>query len=189
MKISLEEIVKLSKKDLIGKVVVFPTDTVYGIGSLWDDFEGINKIYSLKNRDGKKPLAVLIDDFKQIEEYIDIVNERTVELISTYWPGDVTFIFKKKDSFNYPLETIAFRIPNSSTARSILRKFGPMSTTSVNYSGEDPINNIEEISTLFNNQIDYLVTNDESFSAVSSTIVDLTTKQMKILRQGQKIIK
>ncbi len=185
---NLSEFLKVKKEDLKGKVIVFPTDTVYGIGTPWLDYDGIEKIYELKKRDGRKPLAVLVHSFDQIKDYIEVVNDRTSELIDKYWPGAVTFIFKKKDSFAYPLNTIAFRVPNSKIALEILKEFGPLATTSVNLSGEEPINNVEEILDKFSD-IDYIITNKEEFSSVSSTIVDLTTKEIKILRQGEiKII-
>ena len=92
--------------------------------------------------DGRKPLAILAYSFDQIKEYIDIVNDKTFELVNKYWPGAVTFIFKKKESFKYPLDTIAFRVPNSKIALEILKEFGPLATTSVNLSGEEPINDI-----------------------------------------------
>ena len=186
--ISLEELLQLDPADLQEKVVVFPTDTVYGIGTIWTDYVGIEKIYDIKKRDGRKPLAVLAYSFEQIKDYIEIVNNSTIDLVNKYWPGAVTFIFKKKVNFDYPLETIAFRIPNSTTALEILRKFGPLATTSVNLSGEEPINNPTDIEKKFPN-IDYIVSDKEEFSSVSSTIVDLTTKEIKILRQGEiKII-
>ncbi len=186
--INLNDFLKLEKKDIKGKVIVFPTDTVYGIGTSWIDYEGIEKIYDLKKRDGRKPLAVLVYSFEQIKDYIEIVNEQTINLVNKYWPGAVTFIFKKKDSFDYPLDTIAFRVPNSKIALEILEKFGPLATTSVNLSGEEPINNVDDIKDKFAN-IDYIITDKEEFSSVSSTIVDLTTKEIKIIRQGEiKII-
>ena len=185
---NLNEFLKVKKEDLKGKVIVFPTDTVYGIGTGWLDFEGIEKIYELKKRDGRKPLAILAYSFDQIKEYIDIVNDKTFKLVNKYWPGAVTFIFKKKESFKYPLDTIAFRVPNSKIALEILKEFGPLATTSVNLSGEEPINDVDEIINKFNN-IDYIITDKEEFSSVSSTIVDLTTKDIKIIRQGEiKII-
>ncbi len=140
----LKEILELNKEDLINKEIIFPTDTVYGLGTLWDDQIGIEKIYSIKKRDGRKPLAVLVASFEQIKDYIEINNPNTLELVNKYWPGAVTFIFKKKRDFNYPLDTIAFRIPNSKIALEILKKFGPLATTSVNLSGEEPINDSDE---------------------------------------------
>ena len=113
IKIKVEELIKIPASDILGKVIVFPTDTVYGIGALCNDLDGIKKIYELKHRDKSKPLACLAADVEDIMPVININNERTGEFIK-YWPGAITLIFEKKDrSFiDESLSTIAFRIPN-----------------------------------------------------------------------------
>ena len=77
IKITVEELIKLTKEDIKGKVIVFPTDTVYGRGAMIDDQEGVNKIYNLKHRDKNKPLANLAYSSEQIEEYVNITNLRS----------------------------------------------------------------------------------------------------------------
>ena len=186
--IKASEIIKLDPSILDHKVIVFPTDTVYGLGTKWTDSLGIEKIYEIKKRDGRKPIAILVSNINQIMPYIEINYENTISLLNKYWPGAVTFIFKKKKDFEYPTETIAFRMPNSEVALSLIDHFGPLATTSVNLSGEKEINNIDEIDNLFNGLIDYIVCDKEEFCAVSSTIVDLTTSEIKIVRQGTAII-
>lgn len=184
MMISLEEFLKIPKKDLLGKVFVFPTDTVYGIGAIFDDSAAINKIYDIKERTKGKPLAILISDFKQVENIVEVNNDLTQELINKYWPGPLTLIFKKKENFLYPYNTIGFRIPNSKVALKILNYLGPLATTSVNYSGEEPINDINEIEKIFKGKIDYIIIDQETFSKTSSTVLDVTSNEIKVLRQG-----
>ena len=188
MMISLSELLKENEAFLDNKVIVFPTDTVYGLGCKWTDSEAIEKIYEIKKRDGRKPIAVLVSRIEQILPYIEIINPKSLELLFKYWPGQVTFIFKIKSNFNYPTETIAFRMPASSVAKKIIDHFGPLSTTSVNLSGEAPINNVNEINSSFKDQIDLVVSDTEEMSEVSSTIVDLTSNEIKIIRQGSVII-
>ena len=177
-KISINDLNKISKSDLKGKVIVFHTDTVYGIGALLDDEEGIEKIYKIKHRDERKILPVLCADLEQVQS-IAIMNEKAME-ISTHWPGALTMILKMND-FD---ATVACRIPNSDIARSVLKHFGPLRTTSVNISGEKELNSVEEIISVFGNEIDYIVIEEDAVSAIPSTIVDLTQKEMKILRIG-----
>ncbi len=184
MMISLKEFLKIPKNNLKGKVIVFPTDTVYGIGAIYDDQQAIQKIYNLKERDAGKPLAILISDFNQVKDIVKIQNEKTNELIDKYWPGPLTLIFEKKDDFDYPFKTIGFRIPNSKIALKILNHLGGLATTSVNYSGEKPINDIYEIEKTFKNEIDYIITDKETFSKTSSTVLDVTSKNIKVLREG-----
>lgn len=185
IKITVDELIKLTKEEIKGKVIVFPTDTVYGIGACINDLEGVNKIYNLKHRDKTKPLANLAYSVDQIKEFVDIKNNKTIELMS-YWPGALTLIFNKKHiSSQNELPTIAFRIPNSMVALTILKHFGVMSVTSMNLSGSEPLNNIDEIIENFGEDIDYLVTNEEKHSNISSTIIDVTTEDIKVLRKGE----
>ena len=186
--IKLNEILKEPSSILDHKVIVFPTDTVYGLGTKWTDIEGIEKIYEIKKRDGRKPIAILVSSIEQILPYIEINYEHSVELLQKYWPGAVTFIFNKKKAFNYLTETIAFRMPSSKVALDLINHFGPLATTSVNLSGDIEINNPKEIEIKFSNQIDYIISDEEEFSSVSSTIVDLTSNELKIIRQGIVII-
>lgn len=184
IKITVEELIKLTKEDIKGKVIVFPTDTVYGIGSMIDDKEGVSKIYNLKHRDKNKPLANLAYSSEQIKEYVNISNPKTLELMKL-WPGALTIIFNKKHIYNNELPTIAFRIPNSNTALAILKHFGVMAVTSMNLSGSEPLNNIDDIIKNFENEIDYLVIDEEKHSNISSTIIDVTKDPFVVLRKGE----
>lgn len=184
IKITVEELIKLTKEDIKGKVIVFPTDTVYGIGAMIDDQEGVNKIYNLKHRDKNKPLANLAYSSEQIEEYVNITNPKIKELMK-HWPGALTIIFNKKHIYNNELPTIAFRIPNSNVALTILKRFGVMSVTSMNLSGSEPLNNLDDIIKNFESEIDYLVTNEEKHSNISSTIIDVTKEPFVVLRKGE----
>ena len=177
-KISVKDLSKFNVSDLKGKVIVFHTDTVYGIGALLNDEEGIEKIYKIKHRDERKILPVLCADIEQVES-IAIMNENAME-ISKYWPGALTMILKMKSANT----TVACRIPNSDIARSVLRHFGPLRTTSVNISGEKELNSVDEIINIFGDKIDYIITEEDSVSTVPSTIIDVTQKEMKILRVG-----
>lgn len=178
---------KLLNIDIKGKVICFPTDTVYGVGAMIDDNEAITKIYNLKHRDLNKPLAVLTGT-KDIDKYVKNINKETKQLIDKYWPGALTIIFKKTNIINDLItsnkDTVGLRMPNSQIALQILNKFGLMATTSINISGSEPLNNIEDIKTNFSNDIDYLVIDQEETSNVSSTVIDATTSKFQILRQG-----
>lgn len=177
-KISIHNIQKLTEKDLIGKVICFHTDTVYGIGALFSDETGIKKIYEIKRRSYDKALPVLCASIEQVKS-IAIMTDKALE-IAKYWPGALTMILKEKDENN----TIAVRIPDSKIAINVLNHFGPLRTTSINYSGDKELNDIQEIIDTFGDEIDYIITDMADVSGVPSTIVDLTTEEMKIIRQG-----
>lgn len=182
--VTLEQLLNI---DIKGKVICFPTDTVYGVGAMIDDEEAITKIYNLKHRDFNKPLAVLTGS-KDIGKYVKNIGKEANELIKKYWPGALTIIFKKSNAINDLItsnkDTVGLRMPNSKIALQILNKFGLMATTSINISGSEPLNNIEDIKNNFYKEIDYLVIDQEVTSKVSSTVIDATTSNLKILRQG-----
>lgn len=190
IKIRVDELIKLPVSDIIGKVIVFPTDTVYGIGALCNDLEGIKKIYDLKHRDKSKPLACLASSIEDVLSVVNINNTRTSEFME-HWPGALTLIFEKKDKklIDESLSTIAFRIPNSNVALKVLKHFGIMAVTSMNISGSLPLNDLKSIEENFGEEIDYLVIDEENLSTVSSTILDVSTSIVKVLRKGDLLEK
>lgn len=180
-KITLDNILKLSKESLKNKIIIFPTDTVYGVACLYKDEVGKEKIYQMKKRDYGKPLPVLCSSIDQAKQIALIPDNEYMKL----WPGALTIIFNTIDKS----DTIAIRIPNSNIALKIIEHFGPLYTTSVNYSGEKEINTIEEIENLFSDYVDYLVTDKQTFSKIPSTIISLTGEKVKVLREGSIKIK
>jgi len=180
---------QISKEKLRGKVIAYPTDTVFGIGAMIDDLEAINKIYKLKKRSSDKPLAILASKVEDILPYIEMPSEDIFNIMKKYWPGALTIIFKKKHSISSQvvskIDTIAFRIPNNAITLNILEKTGPLATTSVNISGDNPINTYQEIDKLFGDKIDYLLVKNINSSNISSTIIDVSDNHLKIVRQGE----
>lgn len=190
IKITVDELIKLPKEELSGKVIVFPTDTVYGIGAMANDVEAIKKIYCLKHRNQNKPLAFLAAKKEEILPFVVLAYHDTNKLME-YWPGALTLVFQKKAHtlVEHKFSTIAFRIPDSKVASKILNHLGIMAVTSMNLSGEEPLNDLESIEQHFKNQIDYLVVDQEQFSKISSTVLDISTKEIKILRKGDLLEK
>ena len=169
----------------MSKVIIFPTDTVYGIGTPIFDLEGIEKIYQIKNRSKDKPLACLCANLNQIEE-IALVDDNAKRLINKFLPGGLTIILKSKkevlEKIGY--ETIGIRIPNHDLAISILEENGPMLTTSVNDSGAVPINEYAEIKSKYNDLVDFIYQSDLPSSSVSSTVVKVVDGVVSVLREG-----
>ena len=184
---TLDEILRLPSDKLYGKTICFQTDTVYGIGAKILDKKGISKIYLLKNREANKPLAVLAADINEVIKYIKQPSKKVIEIMKKYWPGALTIVFESK----YSNETIAFRIPNNEYTIKLLKHFGPLSTTSVNISGEEPLNSIEDIDKVFGRRIDYIVKFPEELpsSNVSSTVIKVVNDEIIVLRQGDVVVK
>ena len=182
--ISIKELETLTKDDLKGKIIVFPTDTVYGVGCLYGDSIGVEKIYQMKKRDYGKPLPVLCDSIETVLS-IAMINENHMKY-TKHWPGALTMILKSYDK-NIFNGSVACRIPNSEIALSVLKKFGPLFTTSVNYSGEKELNSVDEILETFGNQIDFIVTDIPVLTKTPSTIINCLGDEMIIVRQGDII--
>lgn len=178
--------------DLLGKplqdeVVVFQTDTVYGIGCLLSSSRGVETIYNIKKRDGKKPLAVLCASIEQVALLVDDMDD-VMELGKQHWPGALTLVVPKSeripDYVTSGMSTVGVRIPNDPIALAILSTFGPMAVTSLNVSNEPAITSYDDAKK-FDEFVDYTVIGTDT-QGRSSTVYDVHNQ--RILRQGDVII-
>lgn len=184
MEINVEDLLKKSIKD---EVIIFQTDTVYGIGCLLSSQKGVEKIYEIKKRDGQKPLAVLCATLEDVKTLVD--DYHSIERYAQeYWPGALTIVCPKNelvgDFVTSGLPTVGVRIPDDNIALQILRKFGPMAVTSLNLSSEPAIKTYTE-ALQFESVVDYVVMGDD-IDGFSSTVFDPFSK--KVIRQGDIII-
>lgn len=170
-------------------VIIFPTDTVYGIGCNCFDDEAIKKIYSLKKRPNNKPINVLCDSLNKIELIAKCLNDKEIELIKKYMPGALTLIVNKtqniSDILTSNLDTVGVRIPNNDIALSILKECNyPLATSSVNISGECPSVKFEDFYDYFKDKVDVIIDGGESILKVASTIVKVEENDILVLREG-----
>ncbi len=169
-----------------GSVVIFPTDTVFGISSRLYDDVGIDRLLKIKGRSKSKHLAVLCDTLVTVND-IAVIDERALKLAHTFWPGPLTIVLKSSKSHFEKTghKTIGVRIPNHNGVIRLIKQNGPLVTTSVNYSGEEPLIDIKKIKEDFGDKVDYIYEEyNMIYLNVSSTTVDLTNKEPKILREG-----
>ncbi len=183
---NLEEIKKILDQD---GIIIFPTDTVYGIGCNCYSIEGLRKLYSFKNRPLSKPINVLTNSYEKIETVAKNINEKEQELINKYLPGDLTIILDKKetvpDLLTASLPTIGVRIPNDEIALKILENYPyPLATTSVNLAGESPGIEVSDFIEEFKDKVDIIVDGGKSPIGVASTIVRVENNEIKVLREG-----
>ena len=170
------------------ELIAFPTDTVYGLGAKVYDDLGQERIMELKNRDCSKRFAVLCANLEQIEE-LAIVSDDAKKIINKFLPGGLTLILeaKNKNIHNYAIDnTVAVRIPKHPIALKILLENGPLATTSVNLSGEAPMNDYDKINATFKGKIDYIFSDPTNikYSNTPSTIIDMTN-DIKVIREGE----
>jgi L-threonylcarbamoyladenylate synthase len=169
-----------------GGIIVFPTDTVYGIGCNPYNENAVKKIYEIKSREKIKSLPVLaysIDIVKQIV----IIDEFTEKIIKKYWPGPLTLILKLKDqklkkSLNLE-DKIAVRIPNSECTLKLLNKCSLLVGTSANVSGESSFTNPQEGVKNVKNY-DVFVDGGTITSKGESTIIEIENEEIRIIREG-----
>mgnify|MGYP005840194835 CR=1 FL=1 len=170
-----------------GQVIVYPTDTLYGLGADIFNDEAVKKVFKIKKRGKNKPLPVAVANIKELEK-IAIIDEISKHLIKTFLPGKLTIVLKKKDNVSdlvtCGLDKVAIRIPNNKIALYLLSKFGPLTATSANIHGEKPPININEISLQLRFSDIAVYIDDGVLDGKPSTIVDMTLKPFKIIRKG-----
>lgn len=170
-----------------GKVIAFPTDTVYGLGVRYDNEDALNRLKQAKIRPESKPIPMMVSDLSQIEE-VAYVNDTAKLLIQKFMPGAFTIVLKKKeeiaDYVTNGLPTIAIRMPDDDFVLEIMNRLGKaMLVSSANLSAEHSCRNGEEVLEQLDRRIDGIVMG-ESKSEIASTIVDAIGEEVKILREG-----
>lgn len=169
-----------------GSVVIFPTDTIYGLGCRLYDELAIKRILEIKKRPVNKPLAVLCDTLVTVND-LAIINERVLKLAHAFWPGPITLVLKSSPSHFEKTghKTVGVRIPDHSGVIRLIKQNGPLVATSVNLSGNNPLTDYEEIVQHFSDKVDYIYKETNAFYLnVSSTTVDLTQGEVKVVREG-----
>ena len=172
----IKEAIAVLKK---GGIVIFPTDTVYGIGCRFDDKDAIARLYKIKKTPDSQLFPILVSDLSQVEE-LAVINKTGEELIKKYWPGALTIILKSKNG----KEQIGFRMPDSSLVKLLIDGLGePLIGTSANFHGSRAPNSYEELDSAFIQLADFVL-KGKCQLGVESTVVDATSNVPKILRQG-----
>ena len=182
----------LSQEIKKGSLIIYPTDTVYGLGAIVTNEQSINNIYLAKSRSFTSPLIALLSSVDKVEEVATISDEnREVleKLAHAFWPGALTVILKRKKHIPSIMvsggDTIGVRIPNLDLAIKIIDLAGGiLATTSANISGESTPKSYNELSEAIKSRVDILVDGGECKLGEASTIIDLTSDVPKILRNG-----
>lgn len=168
-------------------VVVFPTDTVYGIGVRFDHPQAIQKLFAIKGRNFNKPIAILtgnVDDFQKVAHHIPLV---AYQLAEAFLPGPLTLIVPKHPHLPNNLSqfpTIGIRIPNHPFAIQLLNQVGPLAVTSANLSGQADTTNATDVLAQLGGRFDLLIDGGQTPGGTASTVVDLTQTPPAILRTG-----
>ena len=181
----LEYVTKALNED---KLIVFPTETVYGIAGNALKLDVVNSLYQAKNRDYSKPFSLMLSDITKIKD-IAYVSADEEKVIKKFMPGSITLILKKKDCISdlatAGKDTVGVRIPDHEIALSILKSINyPLATSSANISGR---NNNSDITAIINdlaNYVDVFIKGNISSNLLASTVVEIKNGKTNILREG-----
>lgn len=181
----LEEIINVLNND---GLIIFPTDTVYGIACNSFSDKAINRLFKAKNRSFNKPIGVLTDSVSKIEMISNQINSYEKELIDKYFPGNLTIILDKKENVSNILtsgkQTIGVRIPNNEIALKILKSYPyPLATTSVNLSGCKEGTEVKDFINEFKNKVEIIIDGGKS-KEIPSTIVRIIDNELNVIRGG-----
>lgn len=184
----IEELSNILKND---GVLAVPTDTVYGLCARMNSIKARENLIELKKRPNNKAFPIMCNSIEQIKS-IAKVDERIEKIINAFMPGPITILLEKKKEIpkyvNNGLRLIAVRMTTSKALEELIEKVGsPIFMTSANISGNPVCKTIEEIEKIFPN-IDGIMLGDVSYGQ-ASTIVDCTSREIKIIREGPITLK
>ena len=176
-----------------GKAVVFPTDTVYGIGVSVHHAKSPQVLFNIKQRAAGKPIAWLVGSPEALDEYGCDVSERAKELARFHWPGALTIIVKASDAvppvFRSQGGTIGLRMPANETALELIDAVGgPLATSSANISGGPDPRCFADIDDELLARVAASVEDGQPCSGVASTVIDCSGQDVIIVRQGDVVV-
>jgi tRNA threonylcarbamoyl adenosine modification protein (Sua5/YciO/YrdC/YwlC family) len=172
-----------------GKLVVLPTDTVYGLAAAYGRPDAIAHIFEVKSRPPERPIALLVDRIEDVELVAAVIPGRAKTLMQQFWPGGLTIILTRKpavpDIVAAGGPTIAVRMPDHSVPRTIARQLGePLPTTSANISGKPSPKNAAEAAAQIGHDVGLILDGGPARTGVDSTVVDMTVVPPVVTRIG-----
>ncbi|PXY20968.1 L-threonylcarbamoyladenylate synthase [Prauserella muralis] len=170
------------------RLVVLPTDTVYGIGGDAFDAGAVRSLLEAKRRGPDMPVGVLVGSWSTLDGLVLGVPQQARTLIEAFWPGDLSIVLPHAPSLNWDLGstrgTVMLRMPLHPVALELLREVGPMAVSSANVSGQPPAATAQEAQEQLGESVAVYLDGGPSGDPVPSTIVDLTGEHPVLLREG-----
>jgi L-threonylcarbamoyladenylate synthase len=171
-----------------GRLVVMPTDTVYGIGADAFDRDAVAALLSAKGRGRDMPVPVLVGSWHTIDGLVYSVPNSARELIRAFWPGALSLVVRQAPSLQWDLGdahgTVMLRMPLHPVAIELLRDVGPMAVSSANISGRPPAVTVDEARRQLDDLVEVYLDGGPADQQAASTIVDLTGAHPRVLREG-----
>ena len=163
-----------------GKLVAFPTETVYGLGAHWDNTEAIERIYAVKKRPEEKKLTLMIADAGDVGKYAGRCSPAAQKLMDSFWPGPLAIVFPLADGSD-----LSIRLPDNGAARDLIRTAKvPVMTTSANLSGRPPATNAQQVLMDLDGKVSIILDGGTTRLCVPSTIVKIDGERVAVVRHG-----
>jgi len=184
-----EEIKKAAAIIKKGGLVAFPTETVYGLGADALNEDAVGRVYEAKGRPSDNPMIVHISRASDIGQLTPMLSPDIVTLIDTFWPGPLTLVVKRKDGVpkrtTGGLDTVAVRMPDNKAALELINWAGvPIAAPSANISGRPSPTRYEDVVHDLDGKIDGIIKGEPCRVGIESTVLDVTTDKLMILRPG-----
>ncbi|WP_279106968.1 L-threonylcarbamoyladenylate synthase [Gordonia paraffinivorans] len=171
-----------------GRLVVIPTDTLYGIGCDAFDSDAVGALLAAKHRGRDMPVPVLVGSWHTIDGLVLSVPQAARDLIEAFWPGGLSLVVRQAPSLAWDLGdtdgTVMLRMPLHPVAIEVLREVGPMAVSSANVSGRPPATTVEEAQEQLGDEVAVYLDGGRAPIARPSTIVDVSGGEPRILREG-----
>ena len=171
-----------------GRILVVPTDTVYGIGCAADNPEAVAAVLAAKGRGRQMPPPVLVASADAIDSLCVDVPDAARTLARAFWPGGLTLILRARPDLGWDLGetggTIGVRMPNQDALLRLLRDFGPMAVTSANLTGQPPATSVEAAIGYFGARVGAYLDGGPTQGSTASSIVDFAHDAPRALRLG-----
>ena len=173
---------------LNGRLIVIPTDTVYGIGTRADDPAATARLFDAKGRPRDLAIAVLVPSSAAAHE-LAAFDDRAAALAARFWPGPLTLVLPRTEAsrrwdLGSDARTIGLRVPHHPLALAVLAITGPLAVTSANRSGEVTPRGCDGLARAFGARVAVYLCQDEPLEGAPSTVVDATDGRLRVLRTG-----
>ena len=173
-----------------GEVIVYPTETLYGLGADALNGAAVEKVFQLKGRNPDNPIPVLIADREMLGALVAEIPPLAEKLMASFWPGPLTLVLTTRKNIPSALlnadRAIGVRISNQHIATELVRALGrPLTATSANPSGLTPARTVQQAKDYFAGEIDVFMDAGELTSKTGSTVVEVRANGVRIIREGE----
>jgi len=172
-----------------GGIIVYPTDTLYGLGADPKNFDAVRKLFTVKGRQADQPILLLIKDANEVRDWAADITPRAEALMKKFWPGPLTLVFRARPDVMAELTggagTIGLRVPGNAITRQLLASLGSALTgTSANIAGKPGPRTAREAAEAIGELVDMVLDGGRAEGGTPSTVVDVSADEPMVIREG-----